>query len=716
METIKKTLILVYFISLGISLSADNLKWVDPMIGTGGIGHTYPGATVPFGMLQVGPTNNFKGWNWCSGYHYSDTTIKGFAHNFVSGAGLAALGDILLMPTNDKAVELQDEIKDYDSHFCHEREKAYPGYYSMYLDDYSINVELTADQRIACHRYTFDTGGYANVIIDPRHGIMEGYVDSQVEVKDSCTVIAYKMATGEAGSRKVSAYIYFSKPFDSYKEGKVGYVAFNGLAKKERIQVKVALSYVDELGAERNFKSYDKSLDFDKIYTLAKESWNNILSRFKVDSKDVSFLRSFYTSVYHSFLSPNLISDVDGRYTIEGNVFKSEIPQYSNYSTWDTFRALHPLFTLVEHKKNAEFVNSLSSRSDCGVDLPVWECLGHDNVCMIGQNTIPVICEAILKGISGIDVEKAYDTMRHSINNTTKHSPNFGNNNSMKDYIIDGFARSYDKASVSKTMEYNYFDWCLGQLAYKLGRTHDYLYFTERSLGHLNHFDPNTGYFLPIDKHGRMVDTVKLDDWEWLQKHYVSGNIWGYSAFAPHNMEQLFILYGGKEKYINWLDGVFTDSLQISGDIHVDISGFIGKYGHGDEPSHQMPYLYAMAGAPEKTRYYVREIMKRFYVDKPDGLVNNDDFGQMSAWYIFSSLGFYPVNPCSCQYVLGIPAAEGFEIKLANGKSFKVKTENFSCQKTEIDHIYLNGIELTSPYINHDDIMKGGELLFVFSD
>lgn len=696
-------------------LHSDNLKWVDPMIGTGGIGHTYPGATVPFGMLQVSPTNEFKAWNWCSGYHYSDSTIKGFAHNFVSGAGLAALGDILLMPTDNKEIESLADIAGYDSRFSHDREIATPGYYSMYLDDYSIKVELTANERMGCHRYTYDNGGYGNVIIDPGHGVMEGIIDSGVMVKDSCTVLAYKKSNGAAGLRTVSAYIRFSRPFDTYREGKAGYVSFNGLDKGERVEVKVTLSYVDSDGAEKNYLSQDSSLDFKAIHEYAKSEWRNVLDRFDVKSRDTSFLRSFYTSVYHCFLAPNLISDVDGRYTVEGKVYSSEIPQYSNYSTWDTFRALHPLFTLVEHGKTTEFVNSLVSRYDCGLDLPVWECLGFDNVCMIGQNTIPVISEAILKGIDGIDVEKAYLAMRTSVNNTTKHSPNFGWNNNMKDYIVDGFVCSGNKGSVSKTMEYNYFDWCLGQVAEKLGMSRDYLYFTERSLGHLNHFDQETGYFLPVDRNGRMERPDKFDDWNWLQAHYVSGNIWGYSTFTPHNMEQIFRLHGGKEKYVEWLDGIFTDTQPMSGTVHVDISGFIGKYGHGDEPSQQAPYLFTMAGAPEKTSYYVRETMDRFYKDTPDGLVNNDDFGQMSAWYIFSALGFYPVNPCSCEYVIGIPAAERFTMKLANGHEFTVKTEGFSSDKhAQIDKVYLNGIELTSPYIRHEDIMKGGELLFVF--
>lgn len=710
----------ILFISLlffaCLSLLADNLKWVDPMIGTGGIGHTFPGATVPFGMLQVGPTNNFKAWNWCSGYHYSDRTLKGFAHNFISGAGLAALGDILLMPTNTNKFETLEDISGYDSHFSHNKEMASPGYYSVYLDDYSINVELTTIERLGCHRYTFDNGGYSCIIIDPRHGIMENIVDSKVEFKDYNTIIAYKRTIdGCAGSRVVSAYIHFSKPFNHYKEGNVGFVSFENLKKNEQIEVKICLSYVDAQGAELNYKAHDSNLNFNKIHKLAKESWRRVLDIFDVKSDNKSFLRNFYTAVYHSFLSPNLISDIDGRYKVEGRVFKSDIPQYSNFSTWDTFRALHPMYTLVEHKKTAEFVNSLISRYDCGLDLPVWECLGFDNVCMLGQNTISVISEAIIKGIPGINSEKAYKAMRSSINNTTKHSPNLNNNSSMKDYLIDGIARSYDRASVSKTLEYNYFDWCLAQIAEKLGKRDDYMYFMNRSFTHMKHFDQETGYFLPIDEYGRLEKTDKINDWDWLVFHYCSADIWGYSTFMPHNIEQLFNLHGGKKKFVEWLDRVFTDTTQLAGTNHVDISGFIGKYAHGDEPAQQMPYLYAMAGAPEKTRYYVRQAMNKFYIDKPDGLVNNDDLGQMSAWYIFSAMGLYPVNPCSGEYVLGIPYAEKMDIKLGNGRLFKVRTINYNPDSTDIKEIYFNGIEITSSRVRHDDIMKGGELLFIYN-
>lgn len=712
----KKIIAMFFAATLAISaVSADNLKYVDPMIGTDGIGHTFPAATVPFSMVQVGPTNTFKGWNWCSGYHYSDPDIKGFAHDFISGAGLSAGGDILLMPTTleNPMKAIADDT--YRSVFKHENEHASVGYYSVYLDDYQISVELTANERMAVHRYTFNKAGKASIVIDPRHTLAEIQESSTLKFVDNQTMLASKTTTrGAAGRRTVFGYIHFSKPFDTYAEGEYGYVGFDQMKKGEQLEIKVCLSFVDAAGAEKNLKAQDPSLDFDKVYAYARRQWKDILDRFEVKSKDESFLKSFYTSVYHCFISPNIISDVDGRYVVEGKEYKSDILQYSNYSTWDTFRALHPLFTLVEQEKNAEFINSLSSRwFECGEYLPIWECLGFDNFCMIGNSAIPVISEAIVKGNVGIDVEKAYEAMYRSANELERPSGAYGPSG-MADYLIYGYVPADIQCSVTKTTEYNYYDWCLAEAAEYLGKNEESLYFRNRSMGHMKLYDPETGYLLPRERGGSLVGKENLTDWNWLQANYVSGNLWGYSTYAPHNVQGLVALHGGPAAFEAWMDRVFTEELKAEGTQHVDISGFIGSYAHGDEPAHHMAYLYSLVGAPEKTRHYIREIMKKFYFDRPDGLVNNDDLGQMSAWYILSSWGFYPVDPCSKKYVLGLPAAEKFSFKLANGKTFTVRAENFDAKKSDVKAIYLNDEKIEGPYITHEQIMDGGELKFVF--
>ena len=695
------------------SENANVLDKVDPMIGTDGIGHTSPAATIPFGMIQVGPTNDYKGWNWSSGYHYSDSGIKGFAHNFISGAGLTGLGDMLLMPTSPK--EENNKIEDFHSTFSHKNETTSPGYYSVLLDS-KVFVELTASERMGIHRYTFKEGGLGKIYIDPTYQIAETVGDTKVSIVDKTTMVAEKHVVGwSSGKRVVYAYIKFSKPFDTYKEGGIGYVLYRNLKKNETVEVKVSLSYVDQEGAAKNLKQETANNDnFDSFLKKAQEKWLKVLNKIEVESNDEHFLRNFYTSIYHAYFSPNLISDCDNRYVVEGKQYKSDIAQYSNYSTWDTFRALHPLFSLIDHKKNAEFINSMVSRyTECGLKLPLWECIGFDNCCMIGQSMIPVISESILKDIEGIDQEKAYEAMRFSINESAKNSGPYGPNG-MSDYIINGYVTDRVFCSVAKTMEYNYFDWCFAQVAKKLGHTKDYLYFLERSMGHTALYDKQTGYFLPVNREGETVGRDSIGSWKWLISTYVSGNMWGYSTYTPHNVEGLMRLHGGKEKFVQWLDKIFNDTTELSGTQHVDISGFIGKYAHGDEPAHHLIYLYTLAGEPQKARKYLNEVMHTHYSDTPNGLVNNDDLGQMSAWYIFTSMGFYPVNPCSNTYVLGRPFADKITMHLSNGKDFTVSTKKNSKKSNEVDHVLLNGKKYTNAEITYDTIMQGGELTFVF--
>ncbi|SMO64261.1 alpha-1,2-mannosidase, putative [Saccharicrinis carchari] len=730
LKNIALFLILASLLSACYSGSKSPYDYADPMIGTDGLGHTFPGATVPFGMVQLSPSNDFKAWNWCSGYHYSDSILKGFAHTHLSGAGLAGLGDILFMPTTGE-VKLEAGTEEnpemgYRSRFSHNQEEASPGYYSVVLKDYDVNVELTATERVGFHKYTPAQAGTLNVIIDPTHHIMERVLDTGIEYISDTEMRGYKKSDGEGGERTVFFYARFSKPiikFGLAKDNTVspGAETLKGkntkafvqvqLKSNEALQVQVALSFVSHRGAKSNFDAEGAGLSFTEVHTMARSKWSEKLNKIKVDGKSTSDKRIFYTAMYHSFISPNLISDVNGKYVVEGKVLTSEIPQYSNFSTWDTFRALNPLFTMIDQEKTAEFVNSLASRhSDAKVGLPVWECLGHDNVCMIGYNAVSPLVDAALKDIKGIDANQVYEAVRAAAMSTEKHSPNY-DKNGMEEYIQLGFVPAELNCAVSKTTEQNYYDWCIAMLAKKLGRTADAQLFIERSLGYRNLFNPQTQFLHSKYTTGEWRE-MDLTVWSDLIGNYVSGNIWAYSAFVPHDVEGLMSLIGGREELATWLDGIFTDTSHIAGDTHVDISGFIGKYGHGDEPGHHMPYLYNYAGQPWKTQSYVRKVMDDFYQDTPDGLVNNDDLGQMSAWYIFGALGFYPVCPGDMQYIITAPLFSSAAIQLENGKQFTIRAKNNPKENIYIQSVTLNGEPYTKSFIAHQQIMQGGEMVF----
>ncbi|WP_338238494.1 GH92 family glycosyl hydrolase [Persicobacter diffluens] len=710
------------------------LDYVDPMIGTDGIGHTFPGATTPFGMVQLSPSNDFKSWNWCSGYHYSDEVLKGFAHTHISGAGLAALGDILMMPMTGEATTNpgteENPESGYRSRFTHDKESAAAGYYQVELLDYDINVELTTSPRVGFHRYTFQNAGTAHVVIDPTHHIMETIFDTEIEQLSSTTIRGLKESEGEGGRRKVYFYAEFSRPLSALKLSRDGQwisdtkangediravASFNDLEAGAQLSVKVAISNVSYEGAEANFMAEAQDLQFDQALAATQALWKKQLGSIEVDVVEEEDKTVFFTALYHAFISPNIISDVTGEYIVEGKKYKTDIPQYSNYSTWDTYRALHPLFTIIEQERSAEMVNSLSSRTSVSnVVLPKWECLGFDNVCMIGYNSVSPMADAILKNIPGINIEEAYEAMKMAAMDEGKHSPNY-DVNGMPDYKKINFVPGEIGCSVSKTVENNYFDWCLAQVAKQLGKAEDARLFGERALGYRHLYDENTGYLLPKKSDG-ISQPQNLTIWDDIIKNYVSGNIWGYSTYAPHDVSALMAMHGGPDKFEQFLDMIFQDTTEIVGEQHVDISGFIGKYGHGDEPSHHMPYLYTYAGKPWKTQEMVHQVMEEFYTAQPDGLINNEDLGQMSAWYIFSAMGFYPVCPGDLQYVFGSPKLKSAELKLENGKTFRMKANNIAKNNIYIKSLSLNGKPYTKTFIRHEDIMNGGELVYEMTD
>ncbi|MGK6350097.1 GH92 family glycosyl hydrolase [Parapedobacter sp. DT-150] len=707
---------------------------VDPFIGTDAHGHTFPGATTPFGMVQLSPSNDAKDWGWCSGYHYSDSVLKGFAHTHLSGTGLAGLGDILLMPTmgpvQTDAGDEENPASGYRSRFSHREEGASPGYYWVRLLDDDINVELTCTPRVGFHRYTFGRAGKGNIIIDPTHHIYETVKETEIEFISDTEVQGYKRSNGAGGDRKVFFYAKFSKPFGDYgiaegnsitqEKGKrtggniKAYGSFD-VRQGESVQVKVALSFVSYEGAKKNFNAEAATRDFDEVRIAAMDSWREKLSKIEVKGGTRKDRRIFYTGLYHAMIAPNLINDVDGNYYIEGNVYADSANQYSTFSTWDTFRALHPLLTIIDPQITKEIVNSLISRHfDSKVELPVWELCGHDNACMTSYTPVSVIVDAVRKGVPGIDRERAYQAIKAASLYDAKGSRYAGGQILpwLKKY---NYVPSHLVQSVTHTMEYAYQDWCIYMLANDLRKTADTAYYKNRSLSYLNLYRPEKGYFWPKDTLGNWTD-VNLTDWHNMQGHYITGNIWGYSTFIPHGMDRLITLKGGKEKFCAWIDHIISDTTRIGGDVHVDLSGFIGKYGHGDEPSHQMPYLYNYGGQPWKTQALVREVMQTFYADTPDGLVNNEDCGQMSAWYIFGALGFYPFCPGDNQYTLGSPLFEEAVIHLGGGKRFVITAAQASNKNKYVQQARINGVPLQRPFIGHEDIQHGGKLEFTMGE
>jgi predicted alpha-1,2-mannosidase len=718
------------------SSHVSQIDYVDPMIGTAGAGHTFPGATTPFGMIQLSPSNDNWGRNWRSGYHHTDTLIKGFAHNHISGAGLGAFGDILMMPTCGKLItnpgKGDNPDKSYRSRFSHETEKSSPGYYSVVLEDYNIKVELTASPRVGYHRYTFNNAGENHIIIDPVHGLREFTKNTEIEFLSDTEIRGFKASTGVASKpepRHVYFYAKFSKPFKQKGvvfDGKVfssklkathkntkGFITYN-LDKGEQVIVAVALSYISYEGAKKNYDAEAIDKNFDNALKETQDVWKTKLSKFNITGTEIQ-KRIFYTAVYHSFIGPNLISDVDGNYVVEHTQLKSVIPQFSNFSTWDTYRATHPLFNLVEHTKNAEIVNSLASRfTQAKVSLPIWECGGHDTFCMIGRSPIAVMGEAILKGVKGIDIDDAYAAMYDAAFTKNGASRNYGNNNGMDSYLERSYVTADVGCSVSKTTEYNYHDYVMAQVAKKLGKKEDYEYFTKRSKGYLNLWNKDKMYLWPKTADGDWIE-MRMDIWDELKDNYISGNIWAYSTYVPHDVDNLIDLVGGKAAFVTWLDKIFTDTTPIGGDQHTDISGFIGKLGFGDEPGHHTPYLFALAGAPYRTQELVRQISTTMFSDKPDGLINNEDLGQMSSWYIFSSLGFYPVSPASKEYVIGSPLHDEAIVKLDNGKTLKVIARNNSEENKYVKSVTFNGKKIKNFILPHAMIMGGGELVFQMS-
>ncbi len=711
----------VTLFAVTISAQQKLTQYVNPKIGTDAHGHTYPGATLPFGMVQLSPDTDNKGWDWCSGYHYSDNSIMGFSHTHLSGTGCADYGDILFMPTTGELKTNPGDKKipgsGYRSQFKHENEIAKAGYYSVLLDDYNIKAELTVTKRAGFHKYTFPKSDKSHIILDLVHGIETQVKEAEIKIIDNKTIEGYKRVTGWAEDRYVYFVAEFSKPFKStgiiqddknlgiIKNAKGKYLkAFvdYGTSANEAILLKVGISFVSVEGARKNLAAEIPGWDFDIIKNQADAEWEKELATITVEGTDTKDNTIFYTALYHALLTPNTFSDVDGKYYGMDRkihtVKDSEI--FTVFSLWDTFRAEQPLFTLIDPERDLNMVKSLIAKYDESGLLPVWELASNETGTMIGYHSIPVIVDAYFKGIKNFDAEKAFEAMKKSAMQD-KHGLSY--------YKEFGYIPSdLEHESVSKTLEYAYDDWCIAKMAKALGKEEDYNYFINRAKFYVNVFDPSTS-LMRAKKNGRWFEP--FDPYS-VSGNYTEANAWQYSFFVPHDVNGLIALMNGDENFISKLDELFTTNPQLTGRFQSDITGLIGQYAHGNEPSHHMAYLYNYAGAPWKTAERVNDILTKLYTDKPDGLCGNDDCGQMSAWYVLSASGFYPVCPGSDEYIIGTPHFKKLSINTNGNKKFVITASNLSKENFYVQSAKLNGKDYPFTYIKHSDIVNGGSLEF----
>jgi len=728
MNRILLSSIFTFMLITGTTKAGEHTQYVNPFIGTGAVhgglsGNNYPGATVPFGMIQLSPdTREAPDWAQASGYDYNDQTIYGFSHTRLSGTGASDLIDLLLLPTSDGRTS---------SNFSHTAEKAQPGYYQVMLADEGINAELTATTRTGIHRYSYPNGKEAQLIIDLDHSANKGswnrrIINSQIRIVNDHAIEGYRIITGWAKLRKVYFYIEFSSPIlsSSLRDGDRQYentpvingsnlhamLRFGKLNEKPLI-CKVALSLVSTDNARLNLKQEASHWDFNQYTTDADRLWEKELEKINIQGTDLQ-KTIFYTALYHTLIQPNTISDVNGEYMAADYTTRqlsaNEI-HYTTFSLWDTFRGAHPLYTLLNADRVTDFVKSMIRQYEYYGYLPIWQLWGQDNYCMIGNHSIPVIVDAILKGIPGIDIEKAYEAVYNSSVISHPNSP-------FEVWEKYGYMpENIQTQSVSITLEQAFDDWCVAQLAKKLGKNDDYERFMKRSAFYRNLFNPETGFFQSKNDKGEWIEP--FDPYKYGANGgypFTEGNAWQYFWYVPQNIPDLITLTGGNKAFTAKLDTFFTVNHQ-SGELNDNASGFVGQYAHGNEPSHHVAYLYTCAREPWKTQKYVAHIMNNLYNDTSSGYAGNDDCGEMSAWYIFGALGFYPVNPASGEYIIGTPMLEEATIHLPDGKTFAIKAPRKKGNEIYIRSIKLNGKKHTKNYITHQDILNGGTLEFVMS-
>ncbi|WP_207534084.1 GH92 family glycosyl hydrolase [Desertivirga arenae] len=734
--------ITIFNISCLVSISAIAQKpvekatsYVNPFIGTGAVtsslsGNNFPGATVPFGMVQLSPdTRDSPDWSAACGYDHNDNTIAGFSHTHLSGTGVAELFDVLMMPITGeiktRAGNPSQPGSGYRSRFSHDQESARPGYYSVFLQDPETKVELTATEHAGFHRYTFPQTSKAHVVIDLDHSLKKPdwncrIVNAQFKQVNDFTIEGYRMITGWAKLRKVYFHIEFSKPIkgNDFVEGGTEYFnqkVINGTdlraildfeTKDARpLLAKVGLSAVSIENAKENLQSEIPNWDFDIKVKEAEGKWEKELSKIKVEgSKERKQI--FYTSLYHALLQPNNIADVSGDYMAADYTIKraEDKAHYSTFSLWDTYRAAHPLYTLIQPERSGKFVNSMLRQYETYGYLPIWQLWGQENYCMIGNHSIPVVVDAVLKGIKGFDINQAYEAVKSSSIIDHPNSP-FG--------IWEKYGympENKQSQSVSITLEIAYDDWCVAQLAKKLGKKDDYELFTKRASYYKNLYDKQTDFFRAKDDQGNWIEPFNpLKYGANGGNPFTEGNAWQYFWYVPQDLYSLIGLVGGDKAFADKLDAFFTLNAKPE-EVNGNASGFIGQYAHGNEPSHHVTYLYNYVGQPWKTQYYVARVMNDLYNTSFSGYAGNDDCGEMSAWYVFSAMGFYPVNPASGVYVIGSPAMESAIIDLGNNRKFQVKAHNASRKNIYIQAAKLNGKTYNNAFLTQGDIGKGGKL------
>ena len=689
------------------------ISYVNPFIGTGGHGHTYPGATMPFGMMQLSPDTRLDGWDGCSGYHYSDNEIYGFSHTHLSGTGILDYGDVLLMPTNKQVFNNgADGNPGYKSTFSHENETAEPGFYKVHLEDTNIDVELTVSKRSGVHKYQFPSVENQFVILDLLH--RDEVLDAKIERISDTELSGFRFSKSWADDQRLYFTLKTSHPFNDVlqsppKQGMPGAqkIALNFInPNNEPIFIKIGISAVDVEGAKKNLEAEIGNQTFEQVKKTAQDFWEKQLEKIVLEDTNEDNKTNFYTSLYHVSIAPNLYQDVDGRYRgMDLKIHETkDFDYYTVFSLWDTYRAAHPLYTIIEQDRTNDFINTFLAKYDEGGIMPIWDLAGNYTHCMIGYHAVPVIADAYLKGIKNYDVEKAFTAMKHSATRDKLGLDSYKN--------LGFIPVEKESESVSKTLEYAYDDWSIAQMAKSLGKENDYKTYSERAQYYKNIFDPSTQFM-----RGRFRNTwfAPFDPYE-VNFNYTEANSWQYSFYVPQDISGFTTLLGGKQQLENQLDKLFTAEDKTSGSHQVDITGLIGQYAHGNEPSHHMAYLYNFVNKPFKTQEKTRQILTELYTNSPDGISGNEDCGQMSAWYIFSSLGFYPVTPGSNQYIIGSPLFDKATINLENGKSFTVEAIDNSSENKYIKSAILNGENYEFSFINHKDIINGGSLVFEMTD
>tara|TARA_R110002153_G_scaffold66573_4_gene177783 strand:- start:446 stop:2674 length:2229 start_codon:yes stop_codon:yes gene_type:complete len=710
--------------SVNSTLDVNALAYVDPFIGTGGHGHTFPGAVVPFGMVQLSPDNPSKGWDWTSGYNYSDNQLLGFSHTHLSGTGVGDLLDVLVMPfRGDYQTRRENKLKRVVSEYSHADETASAGFYQVGLPREKVNAELTATQRSGVHRYTYSGKEDAKVLIDLGYAQnFDKSVATFMRVLDDHTLVGYRISTGWTDFQPVYFIAQFNQPFSHqfYKEGEAQSGPFINTEKSEVVLnfgdianqplvTKVGISYVSIDGAKQNLATEVPNFDFDNVKQQAEMLWAKQLGKFKVTDSNEQAKRKFYTALYHSFLAPQTFNDVNGSYFgADGSAHNSQdFKRYSLFSLWDTFRALHPLLTISNGDRVDDMVSSMMAFYDETGLLPSWDLMANETDVMIGYHAVPVIVDAYFKGLTTVNPEQLLKALKASA-----MQERFG---------IDLFAKygyvpsDLEVEAVSKTLEYAFDDWAIARLAKALNKDADYQYFSQRAQSYKTLFNKQTGFMRGKTATGDWVKNFSPTHVDHRTTDYTEANAWQYTWFVPHDVNGLMALFGGEDPFIAKLDTLFEMDSFMEGDVSPDISGLIGQYAHGNEPVHHVPYMYSLTSQKWKGEQRIKQIRDTMYRDNPDGLSGNDDVGQMSAWYVFSAMGFYPLNPADGQYVLGTPQFERVDIQLPESKTFTVKRV-ISGQKAGayVKQATLNGKPVNMNTISHKDVMKGGELIFTF--